>query len=531
MSYVIRNATLVDALRNPVKTGDLSIEGSRIRSMGEHVVTNGHHTEIDGTGLTVMPGFVDMHSHSDIALIRDPSAQSKVLQGVTLEVLGQDGLSYAPSSPQVLKHLDEQLRGWNGPVGDLEWPFNSVGSYLESFHRYATVNVAYLVPHGTLRLMAMNDPTSSPTRNELTEMRRLLDEALLQGAVGMSAGLMYYPGMFSNDAELIDLGTVLQDHGGIFSPHHRNYGALALSSYEEMLMVGLASGCAVHLTHANLSFPVNEDRAADFIRLLDQYEHQGVRISLDTYPYDAGSTSLHALLPSWMHVGGAQALLERLGSKEALERVRIEMEIEGSDGFHGIPMDWSRLVISGTGASEDNRYAGMSIADAADADGTSAIDFVAKLLIRSQLDVNIVAHIGNESNVRRIMQDERHAFGTDGLLRGERPHPRAWGTYPRVLGRYVRELQLLTLPMAAWKMSRLPCQLLGVHDRGYLAEEAKADLVMLDADRVQDTATYGNPRQEPVGIHYVFVSGEPVVWQGRITTHRPGESIRRSSRA
>ncbi len=527
MAYLLRNATIIDGLENPATQGDLLIIGDRVAALGRASDAIPH-IEIDATGLTIMPGFVDMHSHSDLELIRDPSAKAKTLQGVTLEVLGQDGLSFAPSSGGVFDALSSQLRSWHGETAGLDWEFGSVGGYLNGFNDHSAVNVAYLVPAGTLRMSCMEDPTGQASNSELGRMQSILAESLAEGAVGMSAGLMYYPGQHTTDAELVALCEVVADSNGYFAPHHRNYGTEALDSYEDMLKIGKDSGCAVHLTHANLSFPVNRDRAHLLLELLDRYEEAGVDVTLDTYPYAAGSTSLHELFPSWMKSGGSSEMLKRLGDRTLRESLRYEMSISGTDSFHGIPIDWSSLAIAHVGGNGQSGLEGLSILEASESAGLDPVDFSAELLEATNLDVVIVAHIGNEENVRQIIQDPRHCVGSDGILRGSRPHPRGWGTFPRFLGRYVRDLGLMSLERASHKLSFVPCQRLGISDRGFLSDGTMADLVVLDFARVIDTATFDSPLQAPIGIEYVFVNGEPVVWQGKVTENRPGRAIHRN---
>lgn len=526
MGYLLRNASIIDGLNNPAIQGDLLIVGDRIRDSGL-ASKSLKHTEIDAEGLTVMPGFVDMHSHSDLELIRDPTAAAKTLQGVTLEVLGQDGLSYAPSSARVFESLSRQLRGWNGETSNIDWEFNSVGSYIDGFNGRSAVNVAYLVPAGTLRLETMSDPTGRATVEQTSRMQKLLAEGLAQGAVGMSAGLMYYPGQYSTDTELVSLTGVVSEYDGYFAPHHRNYGTTALDSYEDMLIIGKSSGCAIHLTHANLSFPVNRGRAHLLLEMLDRYEEMGVDITLDTYPYAAGSTALHELFPSWMKAGGPGEMLSRLRDLKHRNRLHHEMNVVGTDSYHGLPMDWSKLVLSHVGQNGQTGLEGQSILEASKAANLDPVDFAAQLLDSTDLDVVVIAHIGNEENIVEIMQDHRHCVGTDGLLRGSRPHPRGWGAFPRFLGRYVRDLSLMSLERASHKLSFVPCQRLGLPDRGFLGDGAMADVVVLDAERVIDTATFETPRGSPVGIHYVFVNGEPVVWLGQVTGNTPGRSVRR----
>jgi N-acyl-D-amino-acid deacylase len=335
LDLLIRGGRVIDGSGAPAFPADVGIAGDRIAAVGR--VDEAAARTIDATGLFVCPGFVDMHTHSDLKLLTEPLHEAKVCQGVTLEVLGQDGLSYAPVTDEVLEQLRAQLAGWNGDPPGFDWSWRSVAEYLDRLDEGIAVNAAYLVPHGTLRACAMGYDDRAPTGPELAHMRRLLAEGLEQGAVGLSAGLTYAPGMYADDDELVALCEVVHDFGGFYCPHHRNYGLHALEAYADQIEIARRAGVPLHFAHAHLGFDVNRGRAPELLALIDG---SGIDVTLDTYPYLAGATYLHAFLPSWMHAGGAQETLARLRDPSLRERLRVEMEIEGSDGFHEIPIDW-----------------------------------------------------------------------------------------------------------------------------------------------------------------------------------------------
>jgi N-acyl-D-amino-acid deacylase len=362
-------------------------------------------------------------------------------------------------------------------------------------------------------------------------MQRLLAEGLAQGAVGLSAGLTYTPGMYADDDELVVLCGVLREHGGFYCPHHRNYGLHALEAYAACIEIVRRAGVPLHLAHAHLGYAVNRGRAPELLAMIDDARADGVDVTLDTYPYLAGSTYLHAFLPSWAHVGGSAATIERLRDPDLRERLRAEMEDEGSDGFHEIPMDWSVVVIGGARRPENQRWIGRSVADAAAEADARPIDFLCELLVTEELGVSCVAHTGNEENVRTIMTHPVHMVGSDGILVGDRPHPRSYGTFPRYLAVYVRELGVLTLEQAIRKMTSLPAQRLGVPDRGLVRPGLAADIVCFDPDSVRDTATYEDPRRLPDGIPYVLCNGRFTVDDGRRTEELPGRALRMRSRS
>ena len=339
---------MIDGAGNPWYAADVGIEGDRIAAVGR-LPGEAAARSIDADGLFVCPGFTDMHTHSDLQLLVNPAHEAKVCQGVTLEVLGQDGLSYAPVTDDVLEQLRGQLAGWNDDPPGFDWSWRTVGEYLDRLDADGiAVNAAYLAPHGTIRMCAMGYENRASTDAELAHMKRLLAEALEQGAVGLSTGLTYTPGMYADDDEIVALLEVVREYGGYYTPHHRNYGRRALEAYADCIEIARRSGVPLHLAHAHLGYPINKGKAPELLAMLDRARDDGIEVTLDTYPYLAGATYLHAFLPSWMHVGGSAATIERLRDPSLRERLRVEMEDEGSDGFHEIPMDWSIVVVSGT---------------------------------------------------------------------------------------------------------------------------------------------------------------------------------------
>jgi N-acyl-D-amino-acid deacylase len=525
LDVLFRGGRVIDGAGNPWFAADVGIAGDRIAAVGR---LGGQQADrvIDADGLFVCPGFVDMHTHSDLQLLVNPAHEAKVRQGVTLEVLGQDGLSYAPITDEVLEQLRGQLAGWNDDPPAFDWSWRSVAEYLDRLDRGIAVNAAYLVPHGTLRMCAMGVEDRPPTNDELRRMKDLLAAGLEQGAVGLSSGLTYTPGMYADDDELVEICGVLRELGGYYCPHHRNYGLHALEAYADCIEIARRAGVPLHLAHAHLGYEVNRGRAPELLALVDRARSDGIDVTLDTYPYLAGATYLHAFLPIWIHAGGSAATLERLRRSDLRERLRVEMEEQGSDGFHEIPVDWSIVVIGGARLPRNERWIGRSVADAAAEAEARPIDFLCDLLVEEELGVSSIVHIGNEENVRMIMTHPAHTAGSDGILIGERPHPRSYGTFPRYFAEYVRELGLLTWEQAVRKMTSLPAQRLGFPDRGLLRPGMAADVVCVDPDTVRDTATYEEPRRLPDGIPYVLVNGRLVVDDGRRTDELPGRALR-----
>ena len=519
MDVVFAGATVVDGTGGPGYRASVRVARGRIAEIGDRL---GAARTVDAAGLVLAPGFIDMHAHSDLAVLADPAHTAKVAQGVTLEVLGQDGLSYAPVSDATLAELRTQLAGWNGDPPGFDWDWRSVGEYLDRLDRGIAVNAAYLVPQGTLRMLHVGGDDRPPSRTELDAMRATLARSLEEGAAGMSSGLTYTPGMYADTGELTELCRVVAAHGGYYSPHHRSYGAGALEAYEEMIRVARDSGCPLHLAHATMNFPPNRGRAAELLDLLDR---SGCDVTLDTYPYLPGATSLSALLPSWAADGGGGALRTRLADPAARERMRAAIEETGSDGAHGVPIDWSAIEVNGVRNPGNAGLLG-TVADTARRTGRAPFDVVADLLLADDLGTSCLMHVGDEDNVRTIMRHPAHTGGSDGLLTGDRPHPRAYGTFPRYLGHYVRETGVLGLEECVAHLTGRAARRLRLADRGLVREGFAADLVLFDPAAVADRATYDDPRRTPDGIPYVLVDGEFTIDEGHRTARLPGRSIR-----
>ncbi|MFH9403124.1 amidohydrolase family protein [Streptomyces sp. NPDC017638] len=530
---VIRDADVVDGSGADAYRADVVIDAGRIVSIVKEAAAAGCQRpgavrEIDAEGLVLSPGFIDMHAHSDLALLRDPDHSAKAAQGVTLEVLGQDGLSYAPVDDRTLQEVRRAITGWNGYGEDVDFDWRSVGGYLDRLDRGIAVNAAYLVPQGTVRALVVGWEDRAATPEELDRMRRLVAEGLEQGAVGMSSGLTYTPGMYARDAELTELCRVVGSYGGYYCPHHRSYGAGALEAYAEMVDLAREADCPLHLAHATMNFGVNEGRAPELLALLDRALDAGADLTLDTYPYTPGCTTLAALLPSWASEGGPEEILARLADPVTAGRIRHDLEVTGSDGCHGVPVEWETIEISGVADPALGDLVGRTVRQAADLRGETPWDTARRLLVRDRLGTTILQHVGHEENVRAIMRHRAHTGGSDGILRGSKPHPRAYGTFPRYLGHYVREAGVLTLEECVAHLTSRPAARLRLPDRGLVREGYRADLVLFDPRTVGPGATFAEPRRLPTGIPYVLVDGRFVIEDGRRTDALPGRSVRRT---
>ncbi|GHF14418.1 D-aminoacylase [Streptomyces griseoluteus] len=530
---VIRDADVVDGSGAPAYRADVVVDRGRIASIVKEAAAAGcqrprARRELDAEGLVLSPGFIDMHAHSDLALLRDPDHSAKAAQGVTLEVLGQDGLSYAPVDDRTLQEVRRAITGWNGYGDDLDFDWRSVGEYLDRLDQGIAVNAAYLIPQGTVRALVVGWEDRPATPAELDRMRHLVAEGLEQGAVGLSSGLTYTPGMYANDAELTELCRVVASYGGYYCPHHRSYGAGALEAYAEMVALTREAGCPLHLAHATMNFGVNEGRAPELLALLDAALDAGADLTLDTYPYTPGSTTLAALLPSWASEGGPARILARLTDPATAERVRHHLEVTGSDGCHGVPAEWETIEISGVTNPALAEYVGRTVKEVAGLRGEEPWETVRHLLVDDRLGTTILQHVGHEENVRAIMRHRAHTGGSDGILQGSKPHPRAYGTFPRYLGTYVRELGVLSLEECVARLTSRPAARLRLPDRGLVREGYRADLVLFDPATVAAGSTFAEPRTLPTGIPHVLVDGRFVIEDGRRTDVLAGRSVRRT---
>jgi N-acyl-D-amino-acid deacylase len=522
---VLKNAIIIDGSGTSGYPGHIAISGRRISEISiDGRVPSG--TEVlDVYGLSVSPGFIDMHSHSDLAVVQGGDHSAKLAQGVTTELCGQDGLSIAPRPARNDSAMPPLVEALYGSLDAAPGKWESVGDYLDLIDSDAPNNVAALIGLGTIRAAVMGFDDREPTKSETQQMRAAVRAGMEQGALGVSTGLTYAPGSYASTAELIELCREVAALGGFHDTHQRSYGVGAYEGYEEMVEISLASGCALHLAHAEIDFPLNAGRDRDLLRLIDEAERRGVDISFDILPYELANTSLAAMLPGWAHAGGPAETLRLLGESESRERLRHTLEVTGSDGAFGIPMGWELYEIGSRPASTE--WVGWTVRAAADELGIAPSEFFFDTLVEDQLGTMTLIHMGHEAHIRNMMQHSAFMASSDAILTGEKPHPRGWGAFPRFLGHYARDLGILRMEECVAHMTSRPAARLRLIDRGLITPGYFADLVVFDAATILDTATYGEPKRAPIGIPHVLVNGALSIRDGVATGARAGGAIRR----
>lgn len=525
VDLVIRRGSIIDGSGRPAVRGDVAIDRDRIVALGPDLAVEARST-VDADGLAVAPGFIDMHAHADLGILVDGRWRSALDQGVTTLVIGQDGLGLAPINDRAAA-LRRELRGINGDPDGVAWTWRSFADYLARMEGGLGPNVAAMVPHGTVRLVVMGEDDRAPTADELAEMRSITARAMWEGAFGLSAGLTYAPAMFADDAELIALCREIAPFGGFYQPHHRNYGEWAIREFGASIEIGRQAGVPVHLTHAHLSFPFNEGRAAELLAMVDRARGAGHDVTLDSYPYLAGSTYMGAFLPSWAQVGGSASVVDRLRDPDVRARIGEEM-MRGSDGLQGMPVDWTTITVAGVDAPTLSSAVGLTIEELGREWEVTPFEAFCRLLVEDRAAPLALLTIGHEANVRAIMGHPAHMPASDGIVIGQRPHPRAWGTFARYLGVYVRELGVVSLEEMVRKMTSAPARRLGLADRGVLRPGAAADVVVFDPERIIDRSTYTDPRRAPEGVVAVLVNGAFVLRDGRALDPLSGIALRRS---
>lgn len=516
---VFKSARVLDGTGAPWFVADVAVQNGAIVKIG--AVEGESRVVVNASGKYLTPGFIDAHSHSDLPLAVNPTADSKVLQGVTMEVIGQCGSSGAPRNCG-LRQLSPEAED-EATEDSPEW--TDMASYMKVLDdQGVSLNVAPLVGHGTVRRQVMGVDNRTPDAKEMSLMKKLVDDAMEQGAFGMSSGLIYVPGRYSGTDEVIELAKVVSKHRGSYFTHMRNEGANLLEALKEAIDIGFAADIPVQISHFKVMGEANWGMVKDAVAMVEKAREDGLDITADQYPYIASSTGLGSPVPvsAWRGGKGSELLEDPAERRKILDSLKARA-------------NWDKIVVASLDNADDQEFIGKSIEEVARLQGTSAEEAAFGLLQRNGGVVSIVNFAMSEDDVRMVMRQPWVMAGSDGraynidTAKGQ-PHPRSYGTFPRILGRYVREHKVLRLEEAVRKMTSLPAWRLGLQDRGILREGMRADAVLFDAATVIDNATFAAPHQYPTGIQWVLVNGVPVVRDGKHTGARPGVVLRRKSR-
>ncbi|MBN1444730.1 MAG: D-aminoacylase [Candidatus Omnitrophica bacterium] len=513
---LIKNGTIINGTGSPC-TADIGIEGEKITAVGK--IKQSAKKCIDASGMCVAPGFIDFHSHNDrVILGKNIFRTAKITQGITTEVVGNCGFSSAPSPENEKDRLLERDR--NTILGQLkgaEEPFlwNDYVNVLSKMPLAA--NVVPLAGHGNIRMAVMGIEDRPASTHELAGMKRILTGIMESGGWGMSTGLVYPPGVFTPEEELVELSSVLKRFDGIYASHVRGEGPTLFPAVKEVLSIGRKSGISVQVSH--LKAP--PDKVDEMLEMLYKARDNGINVNYDQYPYAASSTTAGIILPRWMHEGGEAKLLSRLSDISERRKARRDITAKGS--FYSF-LGPDKILVNQVKTLKNRRYEGRTLLEVAEDRGVDPLETLFDIIAEEKSCPLMVFFSMSEESVKRIMKEKIGFVGTDGLP-GRRPHPRLWGTFPRILGRYVREGKILSLDEAVYKFSKAPAEKLKLKGRGEIKKGNFADIVIFDAGKVTDRATYQNPNRRPEGIDYVIVNGMPVVEKGMLTGLLPGRLL------
>ncbi len=527
-SLLIRGAQVVDgSMREPFR-GDIAVENALITEVSPSIKGGGRRV-VEANGLVAAPGFIDIHSHTDLTIFKHPLAESKALQGVTTEVIGNCGIGAFPVNDDRKGALIDYLRmhDFHLPSDGLSW--NNFAQYADQLDRIGLgLNLAPLTAHGALRIVILGAEDRIPSDRELKKMKALLTESLEQGAWGLSTGLIYPPGSFAKTKELVDLAKIVAHYKAVYASHIRGEGAALMDALEEAIVIGKKSGVRVQVSHLKAMGKENWGHGKEALLKLEKARQSGVDIAADQYPYEATSTSLTALVPSWAHAGGASELLKRLASPETAERLQTEILLEMNQ--RGGP---SRIVIGEIGSAKNVGLSGKNISQIADLWQCTPEIAVMRLLLEEKAAVGAVYFSLSDEDVDAILSSDQVSVGSDGMGMkaeddsGKSTHPRSYGTFPRILGLYAREKGILSMAKAIHKMTGLAARQVGLKDRGLIQPGFAADLVLFDPLTIQDRSTFDHPHQYAMGMVYTWVNGCATVQEGSITGNTPGRVLRK----
>ncbi|HUY61396.1 MAG TPA: D-aminoacylase [Candidatus Dormibacteraeota bacterium] len=541
MPVLVRGTTVLDGTGTDGVAADVLLRDGVVAALGPALPKEPGAVVVDGSGLVLAPGFIDMHSHSDLyTLVASADGlrvgdDPKLLQGVTTQVFGQDGISMAPVGDHDVAAFADFVAGLDGFLDPAAWSWRGVGEYLDTLRRRSTTRVAGLVGHSTVRRLVMGMEARPPRPAELEAMCAAVDRAMREGALGLSTGLVYAPAAYATTDELVALATVVAGHGGRLFIHVRNESHLVLEATAEALEVARRSGVHLHYSHIKTAGRANWHRVGQMLEMIDDYRRQGVVVTCDIHPYVAGSTTASVLLPPWILADGLPGAVRQLADPAVRARVRTQLleDTTSWDNWWVFSGGWDGLRIAGVSEGSSNtglqgRPLAELIAAAGVADPLSpaGFDVLFDLLAAERLQMSVISFNNTEGNIARFIGQPFCSVGSDALVNpGGHPHPRLYGCFPRVLRTFVREQGTLSLPEAVHAMTGRAAAAMGRPELGRVAVGAPADLVLFDPLTVADRATYEAPRTPPTGIQQVWIGGRTVVRDGRVLAPTPDQPM------
>ena len=527
IDLLIRNGLVFDGSGSQPFEADIAISDERIAFVGKKAATGRGRglkprRTVDAGGMAVTPGFIDTHAHSEFTLLADPRAEGKIHQGITTEINGNCGLSAAPLYGEALKQREEDFRDF-----DIRERWSTFTEYFEILgKRRIPYNFVTLAGHGNIRACVAGYEDRELTAQEVKKMKALLRKAVREGAIGLSTGLIYPPGVYSDTGELVELAGCANNL--IYTSHMRSEGDRLIESVDEVITIAKRSGIKAHISHIKTSGVKNWKKIDEVVQRIEKAQKENVRVTCDRYPYIASSTDLDTLLPSWAYEGGAGEELVKLKNPEL--RAKIKQQILSE---HAGTKAWGNVYVSSVSSERSRWMEGKSLAYIATRRNSSPVETLLEILVEEKLRVGAIFSSMSEDNLIRFLSLPCIMIGTDssarstsGITCSGKPHPRGFGSFPRFLGRYVRDKALLGMSEAIHKITMLPAETFGIHKRGVLKRGAFADMVIFDPEKIADRATFENPFMKPEGIHCVIVNGVPAVWEGEATGNMSGRILR-----
>ncbi|MDH7477310.1 MAG: D-aminoacylase [Candidatus Bathyarchaeota archaeon] len=541
---LIKNGLIIDGAGNPWFDANLGISNGKIVEISKQIDAKAERI-IDAKGLVVSPGFIDIHTHSDLTLLINPSADSKIRQGVTTEVIGNCGMSAAPVRTETLNLLKDE---WGLEAKEVAWDWTTFDEYLNRLEHKISVNVASFVGHGTIRTAIIGVDNREPTRGELEDMKNLVAEAMEAGAFGLSSGLVYLPGCFAKTQELIELCKVVAEYGGIYTSHIRGERETIVDALKEAIEIGEKSGVPVQVSH-NCPKYGSHGKLTEMFEIYEEARARGVEVTLDNDTHTDFNANLSQVLPQWAQAGGKEKIIERLKNPKIREKIKkeiIEDKYPGP-GYVGLVKHgrWDRIFLFSCRKNKD--LIGKSIEEIAKFRNKDSFDIFLDLIVEEKVEVSALFNYMEEEDIRSLMKHPLMMFCSDGVSSSHRGvlrritgySPCSYGEYPYILERFVRQEKVLSLQEAIRKMTSFPAQKLGLRDRGLLREGMWADIVIFNANTIKDRATNrfpykfpleNYPHKYPEGITYVIVNGEIVVEKGKHKNRFPGKVLRHKSK-